>query len=206
MEQGLFGIPKSLKFRLVLADPPWHFVNWSADAPGKTHNRSRGAAKWYPTETLDTLKSMAPPVERDAILLLWAISSHLPDALELMSAWGFTYKSVAWVWVKITRSFPPRVWLGMGYYLRQCTELCLLGVRGSPPRGSCRNEPAVIFAPRGEAHSSKPPEQYLKIDRMWPDLVPRLEMFARQPREGWYVWGNEIPNFFQGGSNAAQEE
>lgn len=180
------------KYRLVLADPPWHFFNWSADAPKMTHNRARGANKWYPTETLNEIERMVPPTETDAILLLWAISSHLPEAVKLMQAWGFTYKTIAWVWLKTTKAGNPRI--GMGYWTRQCTELCLLGTKGKPPVPVYRGEPALITAPRGKQHSGKPFEQYAKIDRLWPNLYPRLEMFARTAQPGWDVFGNEVEN------------
>ena len=179
-------------YKLILADPPWHFHNWSADAPGEVHDRERGANKHYPTATIDTIKKLVPPSADDAILLIWTISSHLPETLEVINAWGFTYKTKAWTWVKMTNDMSkPR--MGMGYWTRQCTEDCLLATKGKPSSPDFKGELALIQAPR-EEHSKKPDEQYEKIDRLFPDVYPRLEMFARREREGWDVFGNEVEN------------
>jgi len=180
------------KYGLVLSDPPWHFKNWSGDAPGMLHNRARGANKHYITTTLDGICNLVPPTEDDAILLIWTISSHLEDTFKVIDAWGFKYKTIAWTWLKISKSGKPRI--GMGYYFRQCTEICLLGIKGHPSKGILRNEPALIVAPRSKIHSQKPFEQYDKINRMWPNIDNKLEMFARIPQSGWDVFGNEVEN------------
>lgn len=179
-------------YRLVLADPPWHFVNWSADSPGKIHNRARGANKHYATAYMETIMAMVPPTADDAILLLWTISSHLREAVELVDAWGFTLKTKAWTWVKTTKDGSKPI-MGMGYWTRQCTEDCWLATKGKPKAPKYRGELALIEAPRG-AHSVKPMEQYAKIDRLFPDVYPRLEMFARVQQPGWDVFGNEVEN------------
>jgi N6-adenosine-specific RNA methylase IME4 len=155
------------------------------------HDRERGANKHYPTATLETICNLKPPVADDAILLLWTISSHFAEALQLISAWGFTLKTKAWTWVKITKKGKPR--MGMGYWTRQCTEDCLLATRGKPPAPKFRGELALIQAPR-LAHSVKPLEQYDKINRLFPDTFPRLEMFARLAQPGWDVFGNDVEN------------
>ncbi len=155
------------------------------------HNRARGANKHYPTATLDDICRLAPPVASDSILLMWTISSHLEDTFRVIKAWGFEYKAIAWWWLKVSLTGAPRI--GMGYWTRQVGELCLLATRGNPPSPAYRAEPGIIIAPRGERHSAKPEEQYAKIDRLFPDAFPRLEMFARgQARPGWDVFGNEV--------------
>lgn len=178
-------------YKLILADPPWLFRNWSADAPGMIHNRTRGAAKHYPCMTLADICALRPPAASDAVLLLWTISSHLEDAFQVIKAWGFVYKTKAWPWIKITSAGAPK--MGMGYWTRQCSEDCLLATRGNPPSPRYRGEMGLIMAPPGR-HSQKPDEQYAKIDRLFPDLAPRLEMFARVRRPDWDVFGNQVEN------------
>jgi N6-adenosine-specific RNA methylase IME4 len=177
-------------YEVTLADPPWHFYNWGADEPGMIHDRERGANKYYPTATLADICALVPPSSPDAVLLMWTVSSHLPEALEVIDAWNFEYKTIAWYYLKTNKSGSPRI--GMGYWTRQVGELCLLATKGKPRAPEYRGEPAILIAPRGPRHSEKPAEQYNKIDRLFPGTT-RLEMFARAAREGWDVFGNEAP-------------
>lgn len=182
------------EYELILSDPPWHFRNWSGDPSGKVlHQRTRGANKHYITQWIDEICQTVPPSGKDALLLMWAISSHLEDAFKVIDAWGFEYKTVAWVWVK-TRNDGTGIRFGGGYYTRQCTEMCLLATKkkGKTPKRATMGEPAILFAPRQPKHSGKPAEQYAKINRVWPDLTTKLEMYARQPYDiSWDVWGNQ---------------
>jgi N6-adenosine-specific RNA methylase IME4 len=135
----------------------------------------------YLTMPLAKIKALAPPVASDAVLFLWAVNCLLPQALEVMAAWGFIYKGNI-VWLKPTP--------GVGKRIRNQHELLLLGVRGSFP---CPEQvPAsVVEADRG-AHSQKPERFYELIEAMYPNC-PRLELFARGPaRPGWSAWGNEV--------------
>ena len=119
----------------------------------------------------------------DALLFLWSSSPHLPQALDLLSAWGFAYATVAFVWDK-QRANP-------GYYtLSQC-ELCVVGKRGRipQPRGA-RNVRQFLSEMRGE-HSAKPAEVRRRIEAMFP-TQRKLELFARTAAEGWDCWGNEV--------------
>lgn len=179
-------------YKLTLADPAWLFRNWSADAPGMIHDRARGAAKHYPCMALDHICSMRPPAAADAILLIWTISSHIEDTFAVIDAWGFTFKTKAWTWIKTDKRGRPR--MGGGYWTRHCTEDCLLATRGKVRKPDYRSELDVIFAPRSKQHSGKPVEQYAKIDRLFPNVWPRLEMNARVAQPGWDVWGNECEN------------
>lgn len=180
-------------YDVILSDPPWHFQNWGADEPGETHDRSRGANRYYPTVRTADICTMKPPAADNAALFLWATWPHMPDALRVIDAWGFEYKSVAWVWVKANRSGFGH-FMGMGYYTRANSEPCLLAVRGKMPVAA-RDVLALIYSPVRE-HSRKPDEQYDKIDRLYPtgQFPRRLEMFARRTRPGWDVFGNEVEN------------
>lgn len=187
-------------YKIILADPPWHFKNWSADAPKQIHDRTRGANKYYPTENVNDICNLVPPTDENAVLLIWGLSSHMPELLKVIDAWGFKLKTKAWTWVKMSKDMErPRI--GMGYWTRQCSEDCWLATKGHPKAPSFRAEPAAVFteedtllAARTSRHSEKPVEQYEKIDRLFPNVYPRLEMFARQQRDGWSVFGNEVSN------------
>ena len=137
-------------------------------------------------------KLCALPVEtlaaKDSLLFLWATFPMLPEALQLIRAWGFTFKTVAFVWLKQNRKSP--TWFyGLGYWTRGNAEICLLATRGHPKR-QATNIHQFIISPV-EAHSKKPDEARDKIVSLLGDL-PRVELFARQKCPGWDAWGNEV--------------
>lgn len=186
-------------FACILADPPWHHA--SRSPKGQT---SRSPSHHYRTMSLPEIKALpvASVAARDCHLFLWTTGPHLPQAFSVITAWGFRYSSLAFVWVKRRKTlgdaddsmlFMDRrdVFTGMGYTTRQNAEVVLLGRRGSPKR-LARDIHQIIVAPRQE-HSRKPAEAYSRIARYCPG--PRLEMFARQSREGWATWGDEATKF-----------
>ena len=132
---------------------------------------------------------------KDSALFLWATFPQLPEALRLIQAWGFTYKSVAFVWLKQNRKSPGWFY-GLGFWTRGNAEVCLLATRGHPKRQTA-NVHQFIISPVRE-HSRKE-EASEKIVALMGDL-PRVELFARQSPPGWDVWGNEveptIPDFW----------
>ena len=176
--------PEEGKYATILADPPWHYGNAG----------TRGAARdHYPTMTIDELCALdvaANAAADDAHLYMWTTAGHLPDAFQVMKAWGFTYKTFL-VWVK------PQI--GMGNYFRVSAELVLFGIRGEL-RINDRGIRNWFEAKRGK-HSAKPESFYELVKRASPG--PYLEMFARCRRDtqlicgcarcqhGWDVWGNE---------------
>ena len=172
---GMAGEPTCADdgYRCIAADPPW------AEKGG-----SRGADKHYPLLPTAEIPRvmMQSPLWRPAAsahLWLWVTANFLKDGIWLMEALGFRYVSFA-VWVKPS--------IGIGQYLRLRHEPILFGVRGRL-RTSDHGVDSVIEAPRGR-HSEKPAEAYQRIERVSPG--PRLEIFARAPRVGWDVWGNEV--------------
>ena len=177
-----------MKYGVIMADPPWHFNNYSADAPGMMHDRSRGANRHYPTMSTADICALPIPATDDAILFLWACWPLLPEALTVIESWGFEYKSLAWIWVKAKRS-GFGFFTGMGYYTRANSEPCLLATRGNPKKPVNRGIQALIYSPVHE-HSRKPDEQYRKVEALYPG--PYLELFARRTRPGWDAWGNEV--------------
>ncbi len=124
----------------------------------------------------------------DCALFLWITFPCLYEALDVLDAWGFTYKTVAFVWVKQNRQSDGLFW-GMGYWTRANAELCILATRGRPRRKSAGVHQIILS--HVEQHSKKPDEARDKIVALMGDL-PRIELFARQKSPGWDVWGNEV--------------
>jgi len=163
-------------YGVIYVDPPWRFQPWSRET-----GMDRAADNHYPTEQLSVLKSIQIPAADDAVMFMWATAPMLFQAGELMTAWGFTYRSHC-VWVK------PHA--GTGYWFRNRHELLLVGTKGKIPAPAPGTQyDSVIEAPLG-AHSKKPNAFAEMIEDMFPNM-PALEMFARGPRLGWQVWGNE---------------
>ena len=121
---------------------------------------------------------------------MWITFPLLREAWDVIESWGFTYKSVAFVWVKQNKKTPSLFW-GMGYWTRANAELCIIATKGSPKRQS-KSVHQVIMSPI-EQHSKKPDITRDRIVDLMGD-VPRIELFARQKTEGWDVWGNEAPD------------
>jgi N6-adenosine-specific RNA methylase IME4 len=175
--------PSPLRYGVMYADPPWQFATYSHRGKG------RSAEAHYDCMGLEKIKAMlvADWVATDCALFLWTTDPLLPRAFEVIAAWGFVYKTVAFTWVKTTKDgtrFP----IGCGYWTRANPELCLLATRGRPQRIS-RSVPQLILAPR-RAHSQKPEEVYERIESLVPG--PYLELFARQRRPGWESWGQQV--------------
>src|SRR5665213_214092 len=173
------------RFRTILADPPWQFINKT----GKVAPEHKRLAR-YGTMKLDEIAAM--PVEELAApmthLYLWCPNALLPDGLAVMQAWGFKYKSNI-VWHKIRKDGGPDG-RGVGFYFRNVTELVLFGVRGKNARTLAPGRSQVNFlATRKREHSRKPDELYPIIEACSPE--PYLELFARGARPGWHVWGNQ---------------
>lgn len=175
-------------YRVVLADPPWRYQNWSVKGEGK------GAAGQYGCLTLPQLHSLARDISfdfacaKDCALVMWATFPMLPEAFKLMAAWGFAYKSGG-AWAKLTRTGKPA--FGTGYLYRSAAEPWLLGTRGQP-RQKSRSVRNLILAERRE-HSRKPDAMYESIEALFDG--PYLELFARTRRDGWDSWGNEADKF-----------
>jgi N6-adenosine-specific RNA methylase IME4 len=137
----------------------------------------------------DDLKAMTIPAADDCVLFMWAIDPMLPQAFDLIKAWGFQYKTVGFTWAKINVSGKDPI--GGGYWTRANPEMCLLATRGQPKRLNA-DVRQLLMAPRRE-HSRKPDEIYGRIEALVDG--PYLEMFARQTRAGWDAWGNEVGKF-----------
>jgi N6-adenosine-specific RNA methylase IME4 len=168
---------------VIYVDPPWTFRTYSG------RGKQRSAERHFDVMSLDDIKMLpvAPLAANACALLLWAVCPELPGALDVIRAWGFEYSTVAFGWVKQNPS-GEGLFTGMGYHTRSNIELCLLGLRGAPAR-LVKDVHQVVMTPVGE-HSEKPEEVARRIERLYPG--PYLELFARRPRAGWTVWGNEV--------------
>jgi site-specific DNA-methyltransferase (adenine-specific) len=179
------------KFGVIYADPPWLFTRWSTD-PAVLNASAGRRVRPIPYPCMPTRDICALPVQsisaNTCVLFLWTIYPKLPDAFEVIKAWGFTYKTCAFTWVKRNPS-GTGFSFGLGYWTRANPELCLLATRGQPKRLS-KSVPNLIISPRRE-HSRKPDEVRDRIVQLCGD-VPRAELFARQKLPGWSAWGNEV--------------
>ncbi len=181
------------RFKVILADPPWSYRVYNRASGPVTKGRAgnRGIAeRHYDSLSLSELAQLPVPglAQHNAALFLWATMPLLPEALSLMDAWGFTYKTVAFTWVK-TNADGRSVTGRLGHYTRGASELCLLGLRGTMSRkDTCVEQ--VMLSPR-RTHSQKPDEQYERIMRLFGG--PYLELFARARYPDWTAWGNEVP-------------
>lgn len=169
------------KYNIVYADPPWQYDRGKAQG---------GVDKQYATMSVEDICALPIPelTEQDAVLFLWATFPKLPEALKVIKAWGFHYKSIAFLWLKQNKS--GEGWFyGLGFWTRGNAEICLLGTKGKPKRQSNRVHQFIISPLR--EHSRKPDEAREKIIELMGDL-PRIELFARQRTDGWDAWGNEV--------------
>ena len=174
-------------YNIIYADPPWSYRQ-KGGPRGK-----RGAASAH----YDTGGDLRPSGEKYvrggyAVCLLWATFPNIREALRVMEAWGFEYRTAAFVWIKKNRKNGGNFW-GMGAYTRANAEVCLLGTTpGTKARQVVKSHGVqqVIEAPV-ERHSRKPAEVRERIVRLLGD-VPRIELFARERVPGWDAWGNEV--------------
>lgn len=181
--QWPFDPLRPLSYGVILADPPWSFRTW-----GERNEKSPS----YSLMTMADLKAL--PVGQlatsDCALIMWAVQAMMPQALDLMTAWGFRYKTMG-AWAK--QSSTGKKWaFGTGYVLRCAAEFYIIGTMGKPDLG-VRNIRNLIVAPVRE-HSRKPDEMHANIERLFP-CTRRAELFGRESKPGWDVWGNQSTKF-----------
>jgi len=162
-------------YDVIYADPPWRY-DFSMDGRRQIENQ-------YPTLTVEELCALDVPAiaAPDSVLFLWATSPKLLEALRVIDAWGFSY-TTSMVWDKEI--------IGMGYYARQQHEFLLIAKRGALPVPAPDTRPSSVIRQRRGRHSEKPALVYELLERMYPGRQ-RVELFARQQRDGWAHWGDE---------------
>lgn len=171
------------KYNIIYVDPPWDYKD-------KALAGARGANCKYPTLDITSISKLDVPsiTAENAILFLWVTFPQLENGLQLIKNWGFTYKTIAFTWVK--RNKKANTWFfGMGNWTRSNAEICLLAIKGKPKRINASIS-SIIDTPI-EEHSKKPAIVRDKIVELCGD-IPRIELFARQKTEGWDVWGNAL--------------
>lgn len=168
------------RFGAILADPAWSFRSYGGQDLAPTQG-----VQPYPVMSLDDIKALpiASLAAKDCLLFMWTVSHLQAASFDVAEAWGFKPVSLAFIWDKGR--------MGMGYWTRQEAEVCHLFKRGKPRRIG-KGVRQMIRAPRRE-HSRKPDEQYGRIEQLVDG--PYLEIFARQRRQGWESWGNEVDRF-----------
>lgn len=169
------------KYQIIYADPPWAYKDQGCQ--GTMANHYKGMS--YVELSMLPINKIA---DDNCILFMWATYPMLNEALATIKSWGFTYKTIAFQWIKLNKN-NRKPFYGLGRWTRGNSECCLLATKGYPKRISA-SVFQLIQQPRGK-HSEKTQEARDKIIQLVGDL-PRIELFARQKTDGWDVWGNEV--------------
>ena len=179
------------KYNIVYADPPWNFSSkclflYQNERFKKTLNEH-----YYKTQSKAWIKKL--PVNeithKDCALFLWSTDAHMKEAIEVMEAWGFKYKTVAFIWEKLTRN--GKTCANLGSWTMKNYEICLLGTKGKMLQYKKQNNIYQKVAEERTKHSKKPYKVRKNIESLFGDL-PRIELFAREHSKGWDVWGDEV--------------
>lgn len=172
------------KYKIIYADPPWQYRVYSKKGQG------RSAENHYHTMNIKDI--MALPVDKivdkDCILFLWITFPCLKEGIEVMERWGFKYKTCGFNWVKRNKK-KNTYFMGLGFWTRSNSEVCLIGTKGQPKRVS--KSVSQICDARIMEHSRKPAEIRERIVELCGEL-PRIELFARDKVKGWDSLGDEI--------------
>jgi len=179
------------KYQIIYADPPWNFGN-RLYSSNKIDNQ-RAITRVYPVMKTGDICNI--PIrnicEKNAVCFMWVADAFIPDAVEVMKAWGFKYKTVAFIWLK--KELSGKQVCYMGQWTMKNAELVLFGTKGKMTQFlKSRKVRQLQEAIRErKKHSKKPQLIRDKIIEMFGDL-PRIELFAREKTEGWDVWGDEV--------------
>tara|TARA_B100000085_G_scaffold103110_1_gene93772 strand:- start:614 stop:1156 length:543 start_codon:yes stop_codon:yes gene_type:complete len=174
------------QYGVIYADPPWSFKTYSDKGKDRSPEQHYNVLSLTDISLLP-VSNIAKP---DAVLLMWVIDPLLDKAFEVINAWGFKYKTVAFTWAK-TNKTKPGFFTGLGYWTRGNPEMCLLATKGKPKRLS-KSVPQLVVEQRRE-HSRKPDIMYSHIENLLEG--PYIELFARTKRPGWDAWGNQVDKF-----------
>lgn len=179
-------------YSIILADPPWRY---NSRANHKTRFRGGACGHYGLMSTQDICElPIADLADENAVLFLWATFPMIQDAFKVIETWGFEYKTIGFTWAKLN-PVTPTPFFGVGYYTKSNAEPCLLATRGKVLKPAVNTVSSLIIAPRRE-HSRKPDEVYQRIEQMYPN-ARKLELFARNKRDGWDSWGDEIVSDIQ---------
>lgn len=171
------------KYSIIYADPPWSYKNMG--------NIQATANSHYSTMNQNDIEKLGEVIknisEDNCMLFMWVTFPKLQEGLNTIKAWGFEYKTIGFNWIKKNKNGTN--FFGVGWYTKSNSEVCLIGVKGRPIKAS--NSVSQIIETIREEHSKKPDIVRDKIVEFCGD-VPRIELFARQTKEGWDCWGDEV--------------
>lgn len=187
MKIDIFNTNK--KYNIIYADPPWEYKQ----SGSKTNSRGMAKAHYNTMSTKDICNLPIRNIATDkAVCFIWATFPNIAEALKVMCAWGFTYKTAAFVWVKKNRKSGTNFW-GMGAWTRANAEVCLIGISKKTKAKECVKSHAVhqIIESAVEQHSKKPDVTREKIVELIGNTA-RIELFARQQIDGWDCWGDGV--------------
>jgi site-specific DNA-methyltransferase (adenine-specific) len=183
------------KYQIIYADPPWKFGSRLANGNNKNGIVNLKQVKISDNYTVMTTDEICKlPIKNitddNAILFLWTTDAHLEEAMKVIKAWGFKYKTIAFTWLKKEKSGIQSCYVG--FWTTKCGEICLLATKGNMSKYlKKRNVRQLVEATRGR-HSEKPNEVRKRIVEMFGDELSKIELFARIKPDGWDVWGNEV--------------
>ncbi len=178
-----------IRYGAIMADPPWTFSTYSEKGKDRSAEQHYAVMDYRAIAELP-VKDLAAD---NCCLFLWVTDPMLPKGFDLIKAWGFTFKTVAFYWVKTNKN-NDGFFTGQGYWTRANPEQCLLATRGKPKRIE-KNVARLMIEKRRE-HSRKPDETRKRVMRLVPG--PYIELFARETADGWDSWGNEVGLFDSG--------
>ena len=176
----------SKKYNIIYADPPWAYQNGGVPQGGVNAQ--------YKTMKLQDIKDLPiDEISEDiSVLFMWATFPQLQEALEVIKAWGFTYKTLGFSWIKTNKN-NGEPFFGIGYYAKSNCEVCLMATKGKAHSLVKSNKVSSVLIHKRTKHSKKPDIVAEKIVELFGD-IPRIELFARDKKEGWDVFGNEVEN------------
>jgi len=180
------------KYQIVYADPPWDYGNRMFSS--NKNDSQRAITRAYETMKVEDITKLPIKniINNDSVCFMWTTDAYIPCAIEIMTAWGFKYKTIAFTWIKKEKSGKQVCYMGQ-WTMKGC-EIVLLGTRGRMTQYlKSRKVRQLQSAIRDrKKHSQKPQIIRDKIVEMFGDKLAKIELFAREKYEGWDVWGNEV--------------
>ncbi len=177
------------KYKIVYADPPWKFGSKAyQDSDRKMLVLEKTQ---YNTLSVDELKKLNVKdiTEEDCICFMWVTDSHLKEGIEVLESWGFKYKTIGFNWIKKYAS--GSFCVNFAPWTLKSWEICLIGIKGIMGKHKIVNNIQGLVIEERTIHSKKPEEVRKRIEKLFGNLK-RIELFARNKKEGWDVWGNEV--------------
>lgn len=183
------------KYQIIYVDPPWSYYNDTTVTP-EQNKSGLGLMRKVPYPVMSSSDIKTLPVkniaEDDSILFIWTTDYHLQKCLEVISCWGFTYKTIGFVWQKLNKQDKPVCFMG-AYTLKSGVEICLLATKGkNAPKLVVKRNIRSFIASNRLHHSKKPDEIRDRIVQLVGEDKTKIELFARERFDGWDSWGNQI--------------